>query len=1062
MTGFRQLIRFDFANQYKMCQNVNPMKFGVGVLVICSMLGCRRDSQDVLQDDQRPPAVYQSEAKTLESVQPESKSENRAVAEVGSTFQLQRLASLVTAGKLDEARDYLRPQLIDQPNNYELLFWAARIEDADGRTDGAVEILKEIPEHDPRLGLIAIGHSADLLTKLGRFDEAIDRYERIVEAEPQMAVAHRQLAFLYNRLGNRQSAIQHLQVLLRLGDITEQELASLLCLRDASYTQPLSTTDLAALDRNAQSIGLLGRARELATGNDLRAAYRLLRQEIVERINASATKAESPVILDPATIALLGRLVVELQDPEGIAFWCSLVEDHQERFAEHWFALGMWSFVVGGNENPQATAAMLGQCLLLDPTDWVAHGLLQNVMNQLKESKREQSFQDRATWIKRSILASNEISEKGILSTDAIVRLSESLVQLDRPLEANAWQMIAISSRIEANQSQETVEAVNDLKTTHQNLVALDKGFAQPSEILCGMPMPSDLSRIRDDILTKIKQKHDVNEINIRQSSDPARRQQSVESGKWRMRQEEVGLHFRYRNSEPVRDLDFQLYEQFGGGVGVLDYDRDGSIDLYFAQSAGAPLENSGVFPNQFFAQIQGRFADVTMSSGVGDRGYGLGVAVGDINQDGFDDILVANFGRNVLFINQGDGTFIEPALAKVWEAKFWTSSMAVADLDGDGLPDVFEVNYIDDERVHERPTTGPNGRLSYFPGPEDFRPAKDRLLIQSDDGKWIESNLSDESASAPGLGILVGNVDSRTNHNEIFIANDTRPNSFWQFQDGTWKDLAKLKGCAYSARGGSGASMGIAAADFDNNGQLDLHVTNFLNEPVHLYMQDDQGVFVDKVVPGGLYGDSMGVLGFGTVAADTDNDGDADLVTLNGHIEDLRFRNAPFRMRPQFFLNQDGRFRLADVNNSFSSDHFFNQESVGRGLVKTDWNRDGRIDLIATHLDQPANLIENETDSLGHWIQLEFVGTHSERSAIGTIVAIETSIGESKQWLTSGGGYSCSDERIIHVGLGEVNRIDSVNVQWPSGSRQSFNIARINCRVMLIEGEAQPYVLSP
>jgi len=975
---------------------------------------------------------------------------------------IQQLAQLVSEGKSEEARVFLKPHLIDQPDNFEFVFWAARIEESSGRFDVAVSLLSDIPEQDPKFGLIALGQTADLLVRLERFDEAIDRYERIVAAAPEIAIAHRQLGSLYNRLGRRQWAIPHLQMLLRLGDITQEELASLLSQRDAATTQPSRHAGLGDLKLTRQWLGPAAQARDLAAQHDSRESLRLLKQVFGEKTDSSTQPIQQQPTRDLSSIALLGRVSAELQDPEGIALWCSLVDEQQEQFAEHWFALGSLILHDGGAEETESAFAMLCQCVLLDPTDWVAYGLLQNRMNQLGETDHELKLRDRATWLKRSILASNEISERGIESTDAVIRLTESLRQLGRPLEANAWQIIAAGQQVALGRLSKNDPILTALQQRHQTLVASDESFASSNEVLCGLELPSDHEQIHDELLGRIRQKYSNRGG---QESDPPKSRSEGESSpviRWITREQQVGMDFRYCNADPVRDRDFQLYEQFGGGVAAMDYDRDGSVDLYFVQSAGKPLQSQGVHPNQLFSQRQGRFEDVTRVAGVGDCGYGLGVAIGDVNQDGFDDMLVGNFGHNQLYINQGDGTFVEPSLGEVWDATQWTSSIAIADLDNDGLPDIYEANYIDDESVFDRLPVGPNGRLTDFPGPENFKPAADRLLIQSADGQWSNQDLSIDSESAPSLGILIANLDQRARGNEIFVANDMRPNHLWEWREEGWRDAAKLKGCAYSARGGSGASMGIAAADFDNNGHLDLHVTNFYNEPVHLYMQNDQGAFVDAVVPAGLYGDSMPVLGFGTVAADIDNDGDADIVTVNGHIEDLRFRSAPFQMQPQLFLNHHARFQRHPFADDSGNDDFFNLASVGRGLIKTDWNHDGRLDLVATHLDRPANLVENVTESSAHWVQFELVGTRGERSAVGAIVTVETKSGNTQHWLTSGGGYSCHDERIIHAGLGMADRIESVHVRWPSGKQQQFNIQRIDCRMLLIEGQKKAHVTSP
>ena len=246
---------------------------------------------------------------------------------------------------------------------------------------------------------------------------------------------------------------------------------------------------------------------------------------------------------------------------------------------------------------------------------------------------------------------------------------------------------------------------------------------------------------------------------------------------------------------------------------------------------------------------------------------------------------------------------------------------------------------------------------------------------------------------------------------------------------------------------------MGIASGDFDRNGTLDLHVTNFENEPVNLFLQSTDGVFIDEVNRKGLGQTSFGVLGFGTQAADFDNDGWLDLAVLNGHVYDGRVDDIPFRMLPQLFEgNRDGFL----LHSETKAGDYWSGKKLGRTLVTLDWNQDGRVDLLASHLDRPIALLQNNAPGQS-WIQFELVGTVSEREAIGAEVQVVAGGERWTGWQIGGDGLMCSNESVIHFGIGDKTEPVSVEIQWPSGSRTVVDDLPINRRYLIVEGQAKP-----
>ena len=517
-----------------------------------------------------------------------------------------------------------------------------------------------------------------------------------------------------------------------------------------------------------------------------------------------------------------------------------------------------------------------------------------------------------------------------------------------------------------------------------------------------------------------------------------------------------MGLETTFVSGFPLDGSPYAIHEVNGGGLATFDFDLDGRCDIYVVQSGGDPRVPDSATANQMYRLLPGQqFQDVTVLSRTGDRKFGQGVCAGDLNQDGFPDLLVANIGANVIYLNQGDGTFREATELLADNPFQWTSSLGLADLNGDHLPDLVEINYIDDIDAFDLRCTD-----NYLDcQPQEFRKSQDRVLFANDEGNLIPSqSFADSSPTAKlGFGLVMANFD-RKYGNDFFISNDGDFNHYWQSQPVGQPEAnafglvesGNLQGCSVGRAGKSQACMGIASGDFDRNGTLDLHVTNFENEPVNLFLQSPEGIFIDEVNRKGLGQTSFGVLGFGTQTADFDNDGWLDLAVLNGHVYDGRVDDIPFRMLPQLFQGSRDGFLL---HSDTEAGDYWNRKKLGRTLATLDWNQDGRIDLLANHLDEPIALLQNDSPSES-WLQIELAGTTSEREAIGAEIQVVAGEESWTGWQIGGDGLMCSNEPVVHFGMGDVTKPVSLVIQWPSGLRTEISDLPVNRRYLVVEGE--------
>lgn len=380
---------------------------------------------------------------------------------------------------------------------------------------------------------------------------------------------------------------------------------------------------------------------------------------------------------------------------------------------------------------------------------------------------------------------------------------------------------------------------------------------------------------------------------------------------------------------------------------------------------------------------------------------------------------------------------------------------MGLADLSGDHLPEIIEVTYIDDPQAYKTACPDDYNLCQ----PQRFNKSADRVLTGNQDGSfspWTPICQAMREQPNLGFGLIIANFDRQAG-NDFFVTNDGDFNDYYISRPadesaGTSYQVVEtgnLAGCSIGRGGDSQACMGVASGDFDRNGTLDLHVTNFRKEAVNLFMQTLSGNFSDKAMAFGLFEPSFPVLGWGTQAADFDNSGWLDLAVINGHVFDDSDKGIPFEMEPQLFLGGERGF----VTHDASAGEYWNRKYVGRSLATLDYNRDGRIDLIANHIDVPTALLRNDSVA-ENWLQLELIGTTSERDAIGATVMVEVGDQQWTCWQTGGDGHMSSNEPVIHVGLGSVASIDRVTISWPSGKTQEFKDVASDTRYLLVEGQ--------
>jgi hypothetical protein len=510
-----------------------------------------------------------------------------------------------------------------------------------------------------------------------------------------------------------------------------------------------------------------------------------------------------------------------------------------------------------------------------------------------------------------------------------------------------------------------------------------------------------------------------------------------------------LGLSFEYVASHTAKKY---LIETMGSGVALLDYDNDGRLDIFVVN--GAPLSDptaKGTVPQKtgpkdwnrlYHQKSDGTFEDVTEKAGLQGVGYGMGVAVGDYDNDGFEDLYVTAYGVNKLYHNNGDGTFTDVTQKAGVSGSGWSTSAAWVDLDGDGFLDLIVLRYLqwdfDDIWCGERR----EGYRAYC-HPDSFHAIAP--LVYHNDGKGHFTEIAEKvglAQPAKGLGIAFADYD-RDGHLDLFFANDSMPEFLYHNKgDGRFDEVALISGVALDGEGHSYAGMGVDFADYNNDGLPDLFVTDLASQMYAVYRNNGDGTFTYDTYPSGIGRISLKHSGWGTRFLDYDNDGWKDLLITQGHDLDtiqLTFPDLRYK-EPMLLIRNTGK-GFVDV--SVQAGDIFQKAWVGRGLAIGDIDNDGRLDAVVTSNDGALYVLHNASQTQNHWLTLELVGHQSNRDAIGAEVKVVTAKGSQWATVTTAGSYLSSSDKRVHFGLGSEKTAEQIEIHWPSGVHQTLKDVR-------------------
>lgn len=926
------------------------------------------------------------------------------------------------AGNFPAARELARQFPPDHSDYATSLLELGELATRLDKEDESLWYYELIPQVGSDADLRARFVSGEFYMNQGRYQEADEAYRYFLKFFPNHSQAINRLSLLMDYSNKRYDASQLMFQLVKLNAFSTHHL---LFLADSiSVHEPAPEVKRTEPDKTDSLVNLAN------------ARYQLWRGEL-DSAEAFFRKA---LELDPELIEAhvrLGEIWLRRDRLDKLEEWQSQLPEKVKGHPGYWHLLGQWA---EDHQDPRGAARAFWECLKLDPNIRTANYRLGMILPLVGMESKAGFYLDRATELQElsraiDILYLNE----GHLESMRIA--CQKTEKMGRIWEAVGWA---------------------------RSILILDRNAADAKVVLerLGGQIDDSLPRMLPDL--DPARQIDLSAFEVPQirravsSGGPVGETGEETQVRFSNDAQTLGIDFAYFHGPDPTTASGRMFEFTGGGVAAIDYDLDGMPDLYFPQGCEwPPVAGQNEYLDRMFRNSRGQFRDVTLQAGLFEDRFGQGVNVGDIDQDGFPDLYVANTHVNRLWRNLGDGTFEDATETSGITASEWTTSCLIADLNGDTYPEVVDINYATGDDLFSRICESEG--IARSCSPLVFKAANDRLLVNLGTGQFRDESTSGgfETGDGRGLGIVAFSAGAVAKRPDLFVANDMTANFLFVNESPAQATAVSLleqgivSGLAFDVEGTAQASMGVASADADGNGLLDLFVTNFYAEANNLYLQQPEGGFVDSANPSGLRLPGYAMLGFGTQFLDANLDGWPDLFVANGHVDDFRHKNIPYYMRAQFFENQ-GEARYVERRGA-QIGPFFDEERLGRGVAKLDWNRDRKEDLVISYLESPVALLTNQSEGATHSVSVRLVGTSVDREAVGSVIRLKCEDREFVAQITGGDGYMASNERRIVFGLGNRSRIESLRVEWTDGSRSEYIGLDTDTDYIIQQGRSEP-----
>lgn len=943
--------------------------------------------------------------------------------------QKQQIRQLMLQKAFEEAQPIAEDYLQRWPDDAAVRFSAARIAEQLNQPEQADQHLQRIPMTGTADDADVLVFRASLqLEQLRNLAAAAQLFQEALVHRPDDVQILTELARLYAVCGRRRDSLPHILKLVQLGQASD---LLLVAARPSGAINDQALLQEAYPQHHTDPLVLTGLAMLAARSDQLQTAVEHCRQ---------AVQADP---FDAAAYVMLGEYLLQAKAFDDLDDWQRNLNDAHDDYPESWRVRG---YLAEHSGDRQKAFEFFLEAVRRGPDLKDVHHRLAQLLYAGGHTDDGNRFSKRLQKLQELEAAQDRVLAISGATESRLLALIEQFENVGRMWEAYGWCQMAVQTypgnrplTIRLRDLQQRTAELNLRLVPSDRTVASD--FAG-KEFDLGRAVVGPLSDLPENALASAGD-----------GADGAAVQLTNEAAA-------VGFDFSYHNGV-AGSTEHRMFELTGGGIAAADFDGDGYPDLFCTQGGLWSDRGTSRMPSdQLFRNRRGAgFDNESLRAGITDTEFGQGVAAGDINGDGFVDLVVANFGSLDLWLNNGDGTFsIDHRWTKqTGDLNRWWTSVMIANLDDQPGADVYAVGYLGGSDIAERTCPAADGTVQQCP-PTIFDGVANVLLTNDSDGSFTDrSTLLTGDDDGRSLGVLAWspNNDGKL---AVFVANDTTPNHLFRSvgEQGA-RDEAFASGVATNQSGKSEGCMGIAIADLNYDGRLDLLVTNFLNESNTLYQPLSEHFFQDATDAWGLAELSLPVLGFGAQFVDINLDGFPELFVANGHVDDLRKSGRPYQMPAQLLQSTS---RVFTELSGRLSDDYFHTDHLGRAVARLDWNRDGLSDLAVGHLQEPYALLTGQSDRPGNFLQLRLVGGNKHRESIGATVSGEIDGRLQLQQVTAGDGYQCSNERLLTFGCGDLPVVEELTVVWPDGSSQKIGPLPTDQRYAIVQGRIQAVLL--